>query len=347
MNIFIDKYNLSRFREYVFNESINRIYIITDKIVNKLYIEYLKSYIDDNIDTYVYVLPSGEENKTIENVLFIYDDLIQNNIDRQTLIVSFGGGVVGDIAGFVASTYKRGIKYIQIPTTLLSQVDSSIGGKTGFDYKGFKNIIGTFYFPERIFIDVSFLKSLSKREIICGLGEVFKYGLIADYSLFQFTKNNLKNIYDKNLDILMHIVNSSVNIKHNIVSKDKYDKGLRNILNFGHTIGHSIESYYNFSKYNHGEAVILGMMYEFYMALELSLIDEEYFTEVYNTLSFILPPISFTRKEIEDLIHIMKNDKKNIYDNIAFVLPVDRERVDVFYHINEKLIIKALEGDWF
>ncbi|QQY80521.1 3-dehydroquinate synthase [Keratinibaculum paraultunense] len=347
MNIFIDKYNLSRFYEYVLDESINRIYIITDKIVNKLYIEYLKSYIDNNIETYVYVLPPGEENKTIENVLLIYDDLIQNNIDRQTLIVSFGGGVVGDIAGFVASTYKRGIKYIQIPTTFLSQVDSSIGGKTGFDYKGFKNIIGTFYFPERIFIDVSFLKSLSKREIICGLGEVFKYGLIADYSLFQFIKNNFKNIYDKNLDILMHIVNSSVNIKHNIVSKDKYDKGLRNILNFGHTIGHSIESYYNFSKYNHGEAVILGMMYEFYIALELSLIDKEYFAEVYNTLSFILPPISFTRKEIEDLIHIMKNDKKNIDNNIAFVLPIDKGKVDVFYHINENLIIKALEGDWF
>lgn len=346
MDIYMDKYNLSKLNEYLIKTSIDRLYIITDEVVNRLYMDYLKSFIGD-IDQYVYILPSGEENKTIDNILSIYDDLIEKNIDRKTLIVSFGGGVVGDVAGFVASTYKRGLNYIQIPTTLLAQVDSSIGGKTGFDYKGFKNIIGSFYFPEAIFIDVSFLKSLSDREILCGLGEIFKYGLIADYGLFQYTKDNLNYIYHKDLDTLISIVNRSISIKQDIVSKDRYDRGVRNILNLGHTIGHSIEAYYNFSKYNHGEGVILGMMYEFYMAWELDLIDRNYFKEVYNILSSILYPISFKQKEIEDLIHIMKNDKKNIGDSIVFVLPVDRGKVDVFYHVEEDLIIKTLKGDWF
>lgn len=346
MDIYMDKYNLSKLNEYLIKTSIDRLYIITDEVVNRLYMDYLKSFIGD-IDQYVYILPSGEENKTIDNILSIYDDLIEKNIDRKTLIVSFGGGVVGDVAGFVASTYKRGLNYIQIPTTLLAQVDSSIGGKTGFDYKGFKNIIGSFYFPEAIFIDVSFLKSLSDREILCGLGEIFKYGLIADYGLFQYTKDNLNYIYHKDLDTLISIVNRSISIKQDIVSKDRYDRGVRNILNLGHTIGHSIEAYYNFNKYNHGEGVIMGMIYEFYMAWELDLIDRNYFKEVYNILSSILYPISFKQKEIEDLIHIMKNDKKNIGDSIVFVLPVDRGKVDVFYHVEEDLIIKALKGDWF
>lgn len=346
MDIYMDKYNLSKLNEYLIKTSIDRLYIITDEVVNRLYMDYLKSFIGD-IDQYVYILPSGEENKTIDNILSIYDDLIEKNIDRKTLIVSFGGGVVGDVAGFVASTYKRGLNYIQIPTTLLAQVDSSIGGKTGFDYKGFKNIIGSFYFPEAIFIDVSFLKSLSDREILCGLGEIFKYGLIADYGLFQYTKDNLNYIYHKDLDTLISIVNRSISIKQDIVSKDRYDRGVRNILNLGHTIGHSIEAYYNFNKYNHGEGVIMGMIYEFYMAWELDLIDGDYFKEVYNTLNSILPPISFKQREIDDLIHIMKNDKKNIGDNIAFALPVARGEVDIFYHVEEDLIIKALKGDWF
>ncbi|MCF6459985.1 3-dehydroquinate synthase [Clostridium sp. Cult3] len=346
MNIFIGKNNLCNLGTYLSDSSIHRLYIITDETVNDLYMEYLKSSVDD-FNTYVYILPPGEENKSIDNVLSIYDDLIGKGIDRKTLILSFGGGVVGDMTGFVASTYKRGLRYLQIPTTLLAQVDSSIGGKTGFDYKGIKNIIGSFYFPEAIFTDVTFLKSLPKREITCGLGEVFKYGLIEDYNLFQFAKDNLDYIYSKDLDTLMSIVDRSVAIKKNIVSRDRYDVGLRNILNFGHTIGHSIEAFYDFNKFNHGEAVILGMMYEFYMALELGLIEKEYFQEVFHTLNSILSPILFSQKEIEELIDIMRNDKKNVDNNIVFVLPVDKGKVHVFYSIEEDLIVKALKGDWF
>ena len=199
MTIYIGKNNLCNLEAYISNSSINTLYIITDQIVNELYMEYLKASIGD-IKTYVYILPPGEENKTVYNVLSIYDDLIEKDIDRKTLILSFGGGIVGDMTGFVASTYKRGLRYLQIPTTLLAQVDSSIGGKTGFDYKGIKNIIGSFYFPEAIFTDVTFLKSLPKREITCGLGEVFKYGLIDDYNLFHFAKDNLDYIYNKDID---------------------------------------------------------------------------------------------------------------------------------------------------
>lgn len=333
---------LSKYLKY---KNINNLYIITDETVNNLYMDYLKSFIDD-WTLNIYVIPSGEKSKSIETVLLIYDDMIENNINRDTMILSFGGGVVGDIAGFIASTYKRGLKYIQIPTTLLSQVDSSIGGKVGIDYGGYKNIIGSFYFPKITYIDMCFLSTLPYREIICGLGEILKYGLIYDYELFRFTKNNIDNIHRKDLTTLLTIIERSVAIKKEIVSKDKYDYGLRRILNFGHTIGHSIETHYGFTKFNHGECVILGMIYESYMGKDLGLIDDEYFNEIHGILGELVKPIKFNENEIKDLLNFMKNDKKNINDNITFILPCDKGKVDIYYNISQEKIIKSLKGEW-
>lgn len=336
---------LRQLNEYLERLKAENVYIITDDIVNRLYIDDLIEIIK-NCNYHVYVIPNGEKSKSLDTVTSIYDHLIESNIDRNTLILSFGGGVVGDIAGFVAATYKRGLKYIQIPTTLLAQVDSSFGGKVGINYKNYKNIIGSFYLPEIIVVDIEFLKTLDKRQITCGLAEVLKYGLIYDYDFFKFVSCNINRIYSLDSEILLKIVNRAIEIKVKIVDKDLYDKGIRQILNFGHTIGHSIESYYDFSKYNHGESVILGMIYESFIAKELGLIDDIYFSQIYEILKSIVTPIKFNYDEIKKLHQIMKNDKKNINKKIGFILPVDRGKVSLFTDVDERIIFKSLKGEW-
>ncbi len=336
---------IKELKKYIKKYNPKNIYIITDDIVNKLYINDLIEIIKD-FNYHVYVIPNGEQAKNFDTVTSIYDHLIENNMDRNTLILSFGGGVVGDITGFVAATYKRGLKYIQIPTTLLAQVDSSFGGKVGINYKNYKNIIGSFYLPEIIVVDIEFLKTLDKRQITCGLAEVLKYGLIYDYDFFKFVSCNINRIYSLDSEILLKIVNRAIEIKVKIVDKDLYDKGIRQILNFGHTIGHSIESYYDFSKFNHGESVILGMIYESFIAKEMGLIDERYFNEIYGVLKSIVAPINFKGDEIGKLYEIMKNDKKNIDNNIGFILPVGRGKVDLFTNVDEKIIFESLKGEW-
>ena len=337
---------MDELEEFLNINNIDRLYIITDNIVYNLYINGLISSIG-NKKYYIFIIENGEESKNMDTVFSIYDDLLEKNIDRNTLIIGFGGGVVGDIAGFVASTYKRGLKYIQIPTTLLSQVDSSIGGKVGVDYGGYKNTIGSFYFPEKTFIDTYFLSTLPKREITSGLGEILKYGLIRDYELFKYTRENLDKIYAKDINVLNFIIKKSVSIKEEIVGQDRKDLGLRKILNFGHTVGHSIEAYYDFSRFNHGEAVILGMLYESHISKSLGLIDIEYYNEIFNTLNPIVETIKFDENQIEELLEIMEKDKKNISKAITIILPISRGKVDIFNNIDKNLIVNSLKGEGF
>ena len=251
-----------------------------------------------------------------------------------------------DISGFVASTYLRGVDYIQIPTTLLSQVDSSIGGKVGVDFKGYKNMIGSFYFPLATFIDIELLKSLDTRDITSGVGEVLKYGIIYDYDFLKYVYSNIDSIYNFDDEVLETIVKKSVSIKDRIVSQDKRDKGIRKILNFGHTIGHGIESFYDFKRYNHGEAVILGMIYESFISKEIGLIEEEYFNEIFSVLSKLVDPVIFNIKEVDGILKNMSYDKKNKKYKIVFVLPTDRGEVQIFDNIEKDLIKKTLSGDW-
>lgn len=313
--------------------------LITDDNIYRLY--------KDDIDRLLCVrnnillIKPGEESKNLENVVKIYDKLVEKNIDRNGFILSLGGGMIGDLAGFAASTYKRGINYVQIPTTLLAQVDSSIGGKTAVNYGGYKNLIGTFYFPVETIIDIRFLKTLSKRDFISGLGEVVKYGIIADYEFFKYIKENLNGIFDKEDNILRYIVGKSVEIKSSIVEKDKFDLNIRHNLNFGHTVGHSIESHFNYEMYYHGEAVILGMLVELKIAYLKGLIGNEYFEEIRALLLSLIESYKFNEDEIDGLIKIMKNDKKNIDRKIAFVLPVGKGKVDTFFDIEEKTIKDA------
>ncbi|NLV89193.1 MAG: 3-dehydroquinate synthase [Tissierellia bacterium] len=313
--------------------------LITDENIYSLYKENIDSLLNgkDNI----YLIKPGEKNKNLSEIGKIYDYLIGKNIERDGLILSLGGGMVGDMAGFAAATYKRGINYVQIPTSLLAQVDSSIGGKTGIDHGGYKNIIGAFHFPLETLIDIRFLKTLSERDISSGLGEVIKYGIIEDYSFFKYVQENIKKIYGKSEEILSFIVERSVEIKASIVKKDKFDLNLRQKLNFGHTIGHGMESFFNYERYYHGEAVILGMLIEANIAYKKGLIDYNYYEEIRNTLTNLVEPYEFSDEELNTIIQIMKNDKKNRDGKIAFILPVGKGEVEIFFDVEETLIKEA------
>ncbi|WP_313232862.1 3-dehydroquinate synthase [Tissierella praeacuta] len=327
--------------QYIINDDF---IFVTDRNVYNLY----KDEIDEVLNgrENIYIIPSGEINKNLEELSNIYKILIKKNIDRNGKIFCLGGGVVGDLAGFAAATYKRGVEYIQIPTTLLSQVDSSIGGKTGIDFEGHKNIIGSFHFPLTTLIDTSFIHTLPEKEITCGLGEIIKYGLIEDYNFLKNIEKNIKKIYNRDMRILPTIVEKSVDIKFTIVDKDKLDLGLRQKLNFGHTIGHSIESFFKYEKYNHGEAVILGMMYESNIAYQKKLIDKEYYNEIIGVLNTLVEQPIFNSFEIKILIEYMKNDKKNRDGKISFILPTGRGTVDLFYDVEENLIEEAILNDY-
>jgi len=345
MDTIIGSKTLEKLPDILVQNNFKKLFIITDENVSKIYLDRILNVLS-SFQVKTYVLKAGEKSKKMKTVLNIYDELIEYNFNRNGVILSIGGGVVGDISGYVASTYMRGVDYIQIPTTLLAQVDSSIGGKVGVDYKGLKNIIGSFYFPIKTIIDVELLRTLNNREMISGIGEIFKYGLIEDYNFFNYVKENIENILEKDDQVLTYVVEQSVNIKKKIVKLDELDKGVRKKLNFGHTIGHSIEGLYNFDKYNHGEAVILGMLYESFISKEIGLINSIYFNKIYEVLTNLVTPVRFSGKEINKMINIMNYDKKNINDKVAFILPVGKGKVNIFHDIEKLTIEEALEGRW-
>jgi 3-dehydroquinate synthase len=237
-----------------------RAMVVTNATIGGYYLKPLKeSLIKEGFGVSSIEIPEGEEFKNIETLKYIYDSLVSANLDRGSFLVALGGGVIGDITGFAAATYLRGISYIQVPTSLLAQVDSSVGGKTGINHEKGKNLIGAFYQPRMVVIDVSTLDTLPEREFISGLAEVVKYGIVHDRNFFDFIFNNVDKFLDRDKNCLMSAVARSCEIKASVVTKDERESGLRAILNFGHTIGHAIESLTEYKTYLHGEAVSIGM----------------------------------------------------------------------------------------
>ena len=270
----IEKYagkNNSKYKIFITNKIIpsielnkyinktSKVLIITDSGIPKKYIKALKVKIK-NARVYLHTIPQGEASKSFKIFQEIIKKLIRLNFSRTDIIIAFGGGVVGDISGFAASAFLRGIDYIQIPTTLLSLVDSSVGGKTAINTKHGKNLIGSFYNPLKVIIDLSFLETLPGREYKAGLAEIIKYGLIKNKKLLDYLFANEVKINDKALDALEYIIYESVKTKAKIVSMDEKESGLRAILNFGHTFGHAIEAHHNYKSFLHGEAVAIGML---------------------------------------------------------------------------------------
>ena len=282
------------------------------------------------------VIKSGEINKNLDTVANIWKQMNDFGMDRKSLLINFGGGVVCDLGGFCAATYMRGIKFLQIPTTLLSQVDASVGGKTGFDFNGVKNVIGAFAEPIAVVIDDKTLSTLPKREYISGLAEVIKYGIIYDKEFFEYLEK--QNLDDK------YIIKKSCEIKADIVLQDFKESGLRKILNFGHTIGHSIEtlSLNTSNPLLHGEAVAIGMIAESFIAREIANITDEEFDKILNILKNYDLPVKYTGN-LEDIYLMLFKDKKNISNKIKWVLPKNIGNSIFDVEVNENIIKNAIK----
>ena len=305
--------------------SVKKICVIVDKKITKIFLKNLVSSLK-KYDLKVYKLNSSEKNKSLKVANKIIEQLLKDNFNRSDCVIALGGGIIGDLSAFISSLTKRGLKFVNIPTTLLAQVDSSIGGKTGINSNQGKNLIGTFYQPDLILTDVSILKSLPRREMVAGYGEILKHSLILDRKFFFWlSKNGEKIIGNKNDSLLMRAIIKSCKIKSKIVSKDEKEKNLRMILNFGHTFAHGFEKAKNFSKIlNHGEAVLLGMAVASKLSnkkkllslKEFSLINKHYLK--FNLLMSIKK--FFSKKQLNKIVYFMKKDKKNTDEKINLIL---------------------------
>ncbi len=282
------------------------------------------------------VLDPGEDTKTIEIADSLWSSLLETGADRKSLIINLGGGVVTDLGGFVASTFKRGIDFIHIPTTLLGQVDAAIGGKTGVNLEYSKNQVGTFAHPLFVYTDSQFLKTLPERELISGLAEVVKYGLIADKSLFSLLKD--KDSLIANLDVL---ISTSIKLKEEFVVADFKETGERKKLNFGHTIGHAVESYF-MGDVLHGEAIALGMICESYISFQMEKITESELNEVVEMIFSFFEKIELETKMFDSLLDEMRADKKNEDGKLNFTLIIGIGESEINYFIDEKLVIESL-----
>ena len=320
-----------------------KIAVITDTNVKPLYSDEIVNVISPLTDKIVvYEIPAGEENKNLSEIEKIYQVLIENHFDRHDLIVALGGGVVGDMAGFTAATYLRGISFIQIPTTLLAQTDSSIGGKTGVDFNGYKNMVGAFHMPKLVFINISTLKSLDGRQFAAGFAEVMKHGLIKDSNFYTWLIDNMYEIDDKDPEVLMEMIQRSCEIKKAVVEKDPTEKGDRVLLNFGHTLGHAIEKAKNFELL-HGECVALGCIAAAFISWKKEMISMEEYYEIRDMFVPFNLPISIEDLDAKDVVKLAKSDKKADSDKIRFILLKSIGKAVVNTEVSDDEMIKALE----
>lgn len=322
------------------NYKHKKIYIITDDVVEEIWKEFIEE-MKEYLRCEIYAIPNGEENKNINIVQGIYDFLIANDCDRNSILISVGGGVVGDLVGFTASTYMRGIKYINIPTTLISQVDSCIGGKVGYNYNGVKNLIGNFYNPDFVFISPRFLDTLNKEQYISGLGEVVKYALIRDEKLFDYLCENYNNILKLDKQCLFHIIERCLFIKNDVVESDFKDLGLRNMLNFGHTIGHGIEIDSAYTTL-HGNAVALGMLAAIKLSEKKLNLSKDIYLKVQDLYDKLGLPTEYKVDNSELFLYSIKHDKKNINDTINCVLLEELGKCRIKVEVKDEEIIEAI-----
>jgi 3-dehydroquinate synthase len=324
----------------------NHAYIITNPLVKRKCSQRLISGLKKSgISFTLRCVPDTEESKSIKVLSAVIKDLASVDLKKRTFIIALGGGVVGDLSGFLAAIYKRGIAYVQVPTTLLAQVDSAIGGKTAVDLKEGKNLVGAFYQPSLVISDVSLLRSLNKRQLSAGLAEVIKYGIIKDKSLFVYLERELSRVLTYQSSALERIVKSSSKIKADIVSCDeKEEKGLRTILNFGHTIGHAVESASGFKRYNHGEAVALGMLVAADISRSLKLIDKNLYLRIEALIKSAGLPVKIEKLSWKKIISASHRDKKFIGSKNRFVLSAGLGKTKIIENIPLKIIEEAIRA---
>jgi len=324
-----------------------KIVVVTDdklkKLCEKIILNALKS-----LNPLLITVPAGEKSKSRETKEKIEDTLLEKKYGRDTVIIAFGGGVIGDLVGFVASTFNRGIPLIHVPTTLLAMVDSSIGGKTSVNTKHGKNLIGTTYQPDAVFADLDFLDTLPNGKFINGMAEIIKIAATSDKQLFEFIEKNNKKILNRDKNILLHIIKRSVELKRNIVEKDEKESGLRQTLNFGHTFGHALENYKKY-KTKHGHCISLGLVVEAKISSLIRKLDNKEVERIVSLLKKFNLPVKVEKNiDIDEIIEIMKIDKKARNQKPRFVIlekigKIRSEKNNFSFEVDEKLIRKAIE----
>lgn len=333
--------NLESLEAFISSRNYSQILVLVDRNTNDHCLPILQSALSEITDYDIIEVDPGEENKNIDFCIGVWKTMLDFEADRKALMINLGGGVVTDMGGFAASTYKRGIDFIQIPTTLLSQVDASVGGKTGIDLDNVKNIIGTFTQPQAVFISGAFLSTLDERQMCSGFAEVIKHGLIYDRDLFLKTQSI--NLQEDNLD---DIVFRSVEIKNEVITQDPTEQGLRKILNFGHTIGHAIEGYsmlHDDHPLLHGEAIAMGMICEAYIAHKVNGLSAEDLSEIVHAFDNRFEQYHFSEEIYGELVSLMQNDKKNEAKKLGFALLSAIGKCDYNIFVTEELIKESLD----
>jgi len=313
--------------------------IVTNETIAPLYLDAMKSNIDDKAIE-VITIKDGEQHKTIDTWSRIIDKLTLMRANRDTTIIALGGGVLGDIAGFAAATFMRGLPFIQVPTTLLAQVDSSVGGKTGVNHKDGKNLIGSFHQPTKVISDIDVLSTLPDREYKCGLAEIIKYGAIYDVDFFVWLENNMPELLIRVPDKLIYAISRSCQIKANIVGEDEFEVGKRAILNFGHTFGHALENIMGYGKLLHGEAVAIGMI----IASKLSPISSVQRNRLISLIKSANLPHKIELNDENQMLDVMKTDKKVKNKKLRFVLLRSLGEAFVEEELSEKQILDAINN---
>ena len=318
-----------------------RIAIVTNTVVSPLYATTLeRSLRDARFDPFICVIPDGESHKRIETVEHLYEEFLAGGLDRGGTVISLGGGVTGDIAGFAAATFMRGVKFVQVPTTLLAMVDASVGGKTGVDLPQGKNLVGAFKFPQLVLIDPRVLTTLPEKEIRNGAAEAIKHGILADVDLFDHLRGGP-------LQFSPQVIERILMVKVKIVEEDPYERGRREVLNLGHTVGHAIEQVSGFSL-PHGEAVAIGLVAAARIAVRLSLADSQLVDRIEGALSAWGLPTRVPQVSVDEIIASMAHDKKRLSGRLRFVIPRKISRVEVVDDVPEEAIravLTEMKGD--
>jgi 3-dehydroquinate synthase len=343
-DIYIEAGSFDLFNDVIDKKELNtNILFVVDENVMKSHYEKIKSVAANCKKKYnLYIMPSGESNKSTEQYYSILSFLADNNYGRDSLIAAIGGGVTGDIAGFAASTYMRGIQLVQIPTTLLASVDSSIGGKTGINFLNRKNIIGTFYQPDFVLSDSTFLSTLPEDEFISGTGEIIKYAFLSDRVFYNKVIGSYDSIISRDHKTLDKIITVCVKIKAEVVTEDERESGIRKILNLGHTFAHAYESYFNFG-IKHGTAVAAGIISSLFLSYRKGIINKtslDYFLKLPSRIEY--PRLD--NPDMDKIINIMLSDKKNKEGGIRFVLIKDIGEILIDVEAKKEEIIYAIQN---
>ena len=325
------------------NISEKKVCVVTDSHVKGLYGDEVMSLLRGKCKkNVIYSFPAGEENKTLDTVREAYRFLIEEKFDRKDLLIALGGGVVGDVTGFIAATYLRGVDFVQIPTTLLAQADSSIGGKTGVDFDGFKNMVGAFYMPKLVYMNIATLKTLDDRQFYNGFAEVMKHGLIKDGAFYEWLLDKMYEICDRDTDTLLNMVQKSCMVKKLVVEKDPTEKGDRALLNFGHTIGHAIEKAKNFTL-SHGECVALGSVAAAFISWKHEWLSMEEYYEIRDMFVPFNLPISVEGIDPEEILALTKSDKKVEGSKIKFILLKKVGKAVIDLNVTDDDILNAVK----